>query len=67
MRTTIDIDPDLVQQAMSASGATTMKEAVTLGLCELVARQKRLAAIQRHMGAHPDFIAPPRRHEHVPE
>lgn len=36
MRTNIVIDDDLMQQAMTASGASTKKEAVELGLRTLV-------------------------------
>lgn len=36
MRTNIDIDDDLMEQARRASGAATKKEAVTLGLQALV-------------------------------
>lgn len=61
MRTTIELDENLIREAMAASGAETMKEAVSLGLQELVDRQRRLAALFRHKGAHPEFEAPDRR------
>lgn len=60
MRTTLDIDAELLTEAMKASGAATKTEAVRLGLQSLVsaAARRRLAALQ---GKIPDAAAPPRR------
>lgn len=41
MRTTLEIDEKLIQEAMAASGVKTMKAAIELGLKELVARRRR--------------------------
>jgi hypothetical protein len=41
MLTNIDIDDDLIAQAMKISGARTKREAVDRALRELVARSKR--------------------------
>ena len=41
MLTNIDIDEDLIAQAMQASGARTKREVVDRALRELVARSKR--------------------------
>jgi Arc/MetJ family transcription regulator len=41
MRTNIDIDRDLVKDAMEMTGARTMREAVHLALRELVGRRDR--------------------------
>ncbi len=47
MKTTLEIDEKLVEEAMTASGAKTMRAAIELGLKELVAsrRRKELAAM----------------------
>lgn len=60
MRTTLDIDPELLEQAMAASGAPTKTAAVRLGLKALVdqAARRRLAALR---GKIPDVESPPRR------
>jgi Arc/MetJ family transcription regulator len=57
-RTTVELDRGLLREAMEAGGHATMREAVESGLRELVNRRKRLAARDRHRGAHPDFEAP---------
>lgn len=58
LRTSVELDRDVVRQAMKAVDATTMREAIELGLQELIDKEKRLAAIQRHYGRHPDFELP---------
>lgn len=60
MRTTLDIDPELIEEAMRASGAPTKTAAVRRGLRALVdeAARRRLAALH---GEIPDLAAPPRR------
>lgn len=50
MRTNIIIDDDLMAQAMSATGATTKRETVELGLRTLL-RLRRQGDIRRLRGA----------------
>jgi Arc/MetJ family transcription regulator len=58
VRTTLDIDADLLATAMGATGARTTTEAIEAGLRELVRR----AARSRALDAFPaDFEAPARR------
>ena len=47
MKTTLEIDKKLVEEAMEASGAKTMKAAIELGLKHLIAarRRKELASM----------------------
>lgn len=60
MRTTLEIDPELLDEAMRASGASNKTMAVRLGLEALVdeAARRRLRAL--HGKIH-DVEAPPRR------
>ncbi len=60
MRTTLEIDPELLDDAMAASGAPTKTAAVRLGLEALVDRaaRRRLAALR---GQLPEMRTPPRR------
>jgi len=60
MRTTLEIDPKLLEDAIAASGAPNKSTAVRLGLEALVdkAARQRLAALR---GRLPDIQAPPRR------
>jgi len=46
MRTSIDIDEDLIRQALELTRLTTKKEVVHLALEELVRRLKRLQMLQ---------------------
>lgn len=46
MRTNIEIDKDLMSEAMKLSGTATMKETVDLALREMVNRQKRLGLLE---------------------
>jgi len=66
MRTTLDIEPELLDEAMSASGAPTKTAAVRLGLKALVdqAARRRLVALR---GKFPDLEAPPRRRPRIPD
>jgi Arc/MetJ family transcription regulator len=60
MRTTLDLDEELVANALRETGCTTKTELVELGLRELIdksARQRLRAAA----GSIPAFEAPPRR------
>lgn len=41
MRTNIDLDDELVEEAMRASGAKTKKEVVDLGLRALISAKRR--------------------------
>ena len=45
MRTNVEIDDDLMRQAMRLSGVGTKREAVDLALRELVARYQRLGVL----------------------
>lgn len=60
MRTTLEIDDELLQAAMEATGAATKTAAVRLGLEALVAAaaRRRLAALR---GEVPEAAAAPRR------
>jgi Arc/MetJ family transcription regulator len=60
MRTTLDIDRRLLEEAMRVSGAATKTAAVQRGLEALVAEaaRRRLAALR---GKIPEATAPPRR------
>jgi len=46
MRTNIEIDPDLMAEAMIATGASTKREAVEAALRQVVRAQRQLEAIQ---------------------
>lgn len=58
LRTSVELDRELVRSAMKAVDASSMREAIELGLKELIDKQKRLAALERHYGKHPDFELP---------
>ncbi len=60
MRTTLDINAELLNEAMQVTGATTKTAAVHLGLKALVdeAARSRLAALE---GRIPEATAPRRR------
>ncbi len=60
MRTTLDIDAELLDEAMRLTGAPTKTAAVHLGLKALVdeAARRRLAALE---GRIPEATAPRRR------
>lgn len=50
MRTTIDIDDDLLAQAMAATGLATKKAAVEEALRRVVRRRQQMQAIQDMAG-----------------
>ena len=50
MRTNIDIDDDLIAQAMAATGLTTKKATVEEALRRLVMRHQRLDALADMVG-----------------
>lgn len=52
MRTNIDIDDELLAAAQAATGASTKKEAVTLGL-ELLVRLDRQRSLRAFRGGMP--------------
>jgi Arc/MetJ family transcription regulator len=56
MRTTIDLPRELVDEAMKATGATTMREAVMLALGE-VNRRARLARLADELGDSDTFMS----------
>ena len=45
MATNLGIDPQLLNEAVTASGAHTKKEAVTIALKELIARRAQAAIV----------------------
>jgi Arc/MetJ family transcription regulator len=56
MRTNIDIDDDLLEAAMRATGQTTKRGTVEEALRRVVTRQRRLQAIENVVGI--DWIDP---------
>lgn len=60
MRTTVDLDEELLSEALRVTGARTKTELLELGLRALVARAARERAIALG-GTMPDLEAPPRR------
>jgi Arc/MetJ family transcription regulator len=60
MRTTLDIDGRLLEEARKAAGARTKTEAIEMGLRELLRREatRKLVAL---FGRVPGAKAPPRR------
>ena len=50
MRTTIDIDDDLIAEAMVATGLTTKKATVEAALCRLVNHHRRRNAVSDMAG-----------------
>ena len=60
MKTTINIDEDLIQEAKKISGARTKTEAIELGLREIISSHKRkeLASL---FGSQKNLIGPSRR------
>jgi Arc/MetJ family transcription regulator len=62
MRTTLEIDSELVEEAMRASGAPTKTAAVRMGLEALVKQAARRRSAALH-GRLPDIEAPPRRRD----
>jgi Arc/MetJ family transcription regulator len=46
MRTNIDIDDEIMDQAQALTGARTKRETVDLALRELVARHRRLGVLE---------------------
>jgi len=60
MRTTLNLDDDLVRSAAQATGETRKTELIRIGLCELVEKANRQRLIDLG-GSAPDAKAPPRR------
>ena len=54
MSTTLDIDPELLQEALEVSGLKTKKETVNLALKELINRHKQLEMIDLFGKMDPD-------------
>lgn len=59
MRTTLNLDDDLVKQALAATGAKTKTEVIELGLKSLVEREAR-RQLKKLFGRRPD-LEPVRR------
>jgi len=57
MKTTLDIDENLLKQAKEALGASTIKETVRASL-EAVVRRKKLQALVDAFGAVPFDVSP---------
>ncbi len=73
MKTTLDIDADLLRQAKEALGAATIKETVRASL-EVVVRRRKLQALADSFGAVPFDMTPEdlrkqrrKRGAHVPD
>ncbi len=57
MKTTVVIDDDLIREAMKAAGVRTKREAIELGLRELV-RRKNLEALKKELGTYHLSLTP---------
>jgi Arc/MetJ family transcription regulator len=60
MKTTINIDDKLVNEAMRLYGVTTKTKIIEMGLEELINAYKR-SRLARAFGSQPDMIEPRRR------
>ena len=60
MKTTVNIDEDLLREAIKISNAKSKTEAIEIGLKEIIASAKRkeLASL---FGSQKNLIVPPRR------
>jgi Arc/MetJ family transcription regulator len=54
MKTTVDIDDELMARAMEASGANTKQETIELALTELI-RNRNLKAFASAFGSQPEL------------
>jgi Arc/MetJ family transcription regulator len=54
MKTTVDIPNDLLEEAMSYSGAETKKDAIITAM-EFYVRSKKIEAVTSLFGSAPDF------------
>lgn len=59
-RTTVDLDDELLERAMKATGAKTKTALLELGLRELLAKSAR-EQLMASFGSEPGAKAPPRR------
>jgi Arc/MetJ family transcription regulator len=62
MRTTLDLDDELVQQALAATGAKSKTEVIELGLRSLLEREARRRLHALH-GKVPDLVPVRRRRQ----
>jgi Arc/MetJ family transcription regulator len=62
VKRTVEIDEDLLQKAMEASGAQTYTEAVEMALRDVVHRRAS-EALRAFLGTEPDAEDVPRRRE----
>lgn len=60
MKTTININEELLNEAMSISGSKTKTEAIETGLKEIIASHKR-KELANLFGSQKDVNVPPRR------
>jgi Arc/MetJ family transcription regulator len=60
MKTTINIDDDLVKEAMRLYGVTAKTRIIEMGLEELIKAHKR-SRLARAFGSQPELIEPRRR------
>jgi Arc/MetJ family transcription regulator len=61
MRTTVDIDDELLAEALRATGARTKTAVIEAGLRALVERDRLLRALDEAGGSYPEAAAAPRR------
>ena len=57
MRTNIEIDDDLMRDALAATGLTTKREVVAEGLRSLIRRSRQREALYALWGSAPDWGA----------
>jgi Arc/MetJ family transcription regulator len=56
-KTTVVIDDELLEEAIKVSGAKTKKQAITVGLRELI-RKKNLEALRQELGTFDLALSP---------
>lgn len=61
VRTTLDLDEELLSAAMRATGERTKTAVIEAGLRALVDRDRLLRALDQTGGSHPAASTPPRR------
>ena len=59
MRTTLDLDPELIEAVRRKLGVRTKTEAIEAALREVLERESRVTRALALYGAYPDFELPP--------